>query len=133
VVIESMADEERTVVFFAAPGRVAKDLAQLAESVRDRRRVVLARELTKLYEEIWRGTVVEAAAHWGSVQATKGEFTVVLEGAARETPDMDVATDAAKRLIGQGSTTSDAVRQIATSTGVSRRELYGIIINDLQH
>jgi len=132
-VIESIVDEERTVVFFAAPARVAKDLQQLAESIHDGRRVVLARELTKLYEEIWRGSIVEAAVHWGSVEATKGEFTVVLEGAVREAPDMDDATDAVKRLIDQGSTTSDAVRQIATSTGVSRRELYGIIINDLQH
>jgi len=132
-VIESIVDEERTVVFFAAPARVAKDLQQLAESIHDGRRVVLARELTKLYEEIWRGSIVEAAVHWGSVEATKGEFTVVLEGAVREAPDMDDATDAVKHLIDQGSTTSDAVRQIATSTGVSRRELYGIIINDLQH
>ncbi len=132
-VIESIVDEERTVVFFAAPARVAKDLDQLAESIRVGRRVVLARELTKLYEEIWRGSIVEAAAHWGSAEATKGEFTVVLEGAVREAPDMDDATDAVKRLIDQGSTTSDAVRQIATSTGVSRRELYGIIVNDLQH
>jgi 16S rRNA (cytidine1402-2'-O)-methyltransferase len=130
--IESMADEERTAVFFAAPGRVAKDLEQLAESMLGGRRVVLARELTKLYEEIWRGTVVEAAAHWRSVEATKGEFTVVVEGAERVAPDMDAATDAVKHLIDQGSTTSDAVRQIAKSTGVSRRELYGIIINDLQ-
>lgn len=131
-VIEAIANEERTIVFFAAPGRVAKDLAQLAESMRDSRRVVVARELTKLYEEIWRGTIVEAAVHWGSIEGTKGEFTVVLEGAVREAPDMDIATDAVKRLIDQGSTTSDAVRQIATSTGVSRRELYGIIINDSQ-
>lgn len=131
-VIESIADEERTVVFFAAPGRVAKDLEQLAESVGRERRVVLARELTKLYEETWRGSIVDAAAHWGSVEASKGEFTVVLEGAMREAPDMGAATDAVKHLIDQGSTTSDAVRQIATSTGVSRRELYGIIINDLQ-
>ena len=131
-IIEAMADEERTAVFFAAPGRVAKDLEQLAESMLGGRRVVLARELTKLYEEIWRGTIVEAAAHWGSIDATKGEFTVVVEGAERVAPDMDAATDAVKRLIDQGSTTSDAVRQIAKSTGVSRRELYGIIINDLQ-
>ena len=56
----------------------------------------------------------------------------MVEGAERVAPDMDAATDAVKRLIDQGSTTSDAVRQIAKSTGVSRRELYGIIVNDLQ-
>jgi hypothetical protein len=55
---------------------------------------------------------------------------VVIEGASEDAPDMDAAADAAKRLIDQGSTTSDAVRQAATSFGVSRRELYGIIVKD---
>jgi 16S rRNA (cytidine1402-2'-O)-methyltransferase len=128
--LESIGREERTVVLFAAPGRVANDLAQLAELSDDNRRVVVARELTKLHEEIWRGTITEAALHWARVENVRGEFTVVIEGATREPPDLDAAKDAAKRLIDQGSTTSDAVRQIAKSSGVSRRELYGIIIED---
>jgi 16S rRNA (cytidine1402-2'-O)-methyltransferase len=129
--IESMSYEERTVVFFAAPGRVAKDLSDLSESMDSDRRVVLARELTKLHEEIWRGSVVEAAKYWGSVETTRGEFTVVVEGASRVEPDIDSALDAVKHLIDQGFTTSDAVRQTAKSTGVSRRQLYGIVVKDL--
>jgi 16S rRNA (cytidine1402-2'-O)-methyltransferase len=129
-VVESIGQEERTVVFFAAPRRVAKDLAQLASLMSEHRRVVLARELTKVYEEIWRGTIVEAAEHWGTIDSTKGEFTVVVDGAVAQSPDIALATDAAKRLIDQGSTASDAVRQIARSSGVSRRELYSIIIAD---
>ena len=131
VVIESIGTEERTVVLFAAPGRVAKDLLQLAEHMDDDRRVVIARELTKLHEELWRGTVATAAGHWADVEEARGEFTVVIEGARSPTPDLEAAADAAKHLIDQGSTTSDAVRQIAKSTGVSRRELYGIIVNEL--
>jgi 16S rRNA (cytidine1402-2'-O)-methyltransferase len=130
VVIESIGTEERTVVLFAAPGRVAKDLLQLAEHMDDDRRVVIARELTKLHEELWRGTVATAAGHWADVEATRGEFTVVIEGARSPTPDLEAAADEAKHLIDQGSTASDAVRQAAKSTGVSRRELYGIVIND---
>jgi 16S rRNA (cytidine1402-2'-O)-methyltransferase len=129
-VIEAIGVEERTIVLFAAPGRVAKDLAQMAEYMDAGRRVVIARELTKLYEETWRGTIAEAVAHWTDSDAARGEFTVVIEGAARKTPDLNAAADAAKHLITQGSTTSDAVRQIAESTGVSRRELYGIVIKD---
>lgn len=128
--IEAIGSEERTVVLFAAPGRVARDLAQLAEAMEGQRRVVIARELTKLHEEIWRGTVTEAVAHWGDLETTRGEFTVVVEGGTRVVPDIDDAIDAAKRLIDQGSTTSDAVRQVASSSGVSRRELYGIIVKD---
>jgi 16S rRNA (cytidine1402-2'-O)-methyltransferase len=94
------------------------------------RRVVMARELTKLHEEIWRGSITEAIAHWQSVDNVRGEFTVVVEGAEAVSVDMDSASDAAKRLIAQGSTTSDAVRQIAKSTGVSRRELYDLIVKD---
>jgi 16S rRNA (cytidine1402-2'-O)-methyltransferase len=129
-VIESIGAEERTVVLFAAPGRVAKDLAQMAEQMNAGRRVAIVRELTKIHEEIWRGTVAEAVAHWSDSDSVRGEFTIVVEGAIREAPDIDAAVDATKRLITQGSTTSDAVRQIAKSSGVSRRELYGIVIKD---
>jgi len=129
-VIESIGEEQRTVVLFASPGRVVKDLEHLADHMASDRRVVLARELTKLHEETWRGNVTEAIAHWQSVDNVRGEFTVVIEGAAAVAVDMDAASDAAKRLIAQGSTTSDAVRQIAKSTGVSRRELYDLIVKD---
>ena len=128
--IEAIGREERTVVFFAAPGRVAKDLEQMARHMADDRRVVLARELTKLHEETWRGTVSEAVGYWGDIESTRGEFTVVVEGAVKAAPDLGSATDAAKRLIDQGSTTSDAVRQVAKSTGVSRRELYDRVVNE---
>jgi len=129
-VIEAIGQEERTVVLFAAPGRVAGDLAQMAEHMPEDRRVLIARELTKLHEEIWRGTVSQAADHWGSVETPRGEFTVVVEGAVRVPPDLESATDTAKHLISQGSTTSDAVRHVARSTGVSRRELYDLIVNE---
>lgn len=127
---QSIGREQRTVVFFASPGRVVKDLEHLAEHMASGRRVVLARELTKLHEEIWRGSVAEAVEHWGSIDVIRGEFTVVIEGAEAVEADLDEASDAAKRLIAQGSTTSDAVRQIAKSTGVSRRELYDLIVKD---
>lgn len=126
--MEAIGSEQRTVVLFASPARVGKDLGQLAASMVAGRRVVLARELTKLHEEIWRGTIAQAVEHWTSVEKTRGEFTIVIEGAQPIAGDIDTATDAAKRLIHQGSTTSDAVRQIAKSAGVSRRELYDRVL-----
>lgn len=129
-VIAAIGAEQRTVVFFASPSRVAKDLGHLGESMAKDRGVVLARELTKLHEEIWRGTITEAVEYWAAVETTRGEFTVVVEGAQPIPVDIDAATDAAKQLINQGSTTSDAVRQTAKSTGVSRRELYDRVVKE---
>ncbi|RLE14981.1 MAG: 16S rRNA (cytidine(1402)-2'-O)-methyltransferase [Actinobacteria bacterium] len=127
-VVEAIGAEQRTVVLFAAPGRVVRDLEDLSDHMEPDRRIVLARELTKLHEEIWRGTLAEAISHWGDKDNIRGEFTVVIRGAKRSEPDMQDALEAAKHLIDQGFTTSDAVRQIAASTGVSRRELYDLVV-----
>ncbi|MFV1970307.1 MAG: 16S rRNA (cytidine(1402)-2'-O)-methyltransferase [Acidimicrobiia bacterium] len=129
-VVEAIGTEMRTVVLFAAPARVAKDLEDLSDHVAPDRMIVLARELTKLHEEVWRGTLGEAISYWGDRENVRGEFTMVIEGAHRSEPDINAAADAAKQLIDQGSTASDAVRQIAKSTGVSRRELYSVVIDN---
>lgn len=128
--IDSIARQERTTVLFASPKRIVRDLEDLAETLDPDRRLVVAREMTKVYEEIWRGTVSSAPGHWGSVGTTKGEFTVVIEGA--ETPEVPVedAVDAARALIAQGSSTSDAVRTIASAYGVGRRDLYDRVLKD---
>lgn len=124
----AIATEERTTVFFAAPSRVVRDLEGLADIVNSERRVVVARELTKLYEEVWRGTIRDAADHWGRVANIRGEISVIIEGATRPEPDLAAAREAAQRVIDQGATPSDAVRQVAGVGGVSRRELYDLII-----
>ncbi|MEE8457794.1 MAG: 16S rRNA (cytidine(1402)-2'-O)-methyltransferase [Acidimicrobiia bacterium] len=129
-VVETIGMEQRTVVLFAAPGRVVRDLEDLSDQMDPDRRVVLARELTKLHEEVWRGSVSEAVLHWGDRDTIRGELTVVIEGATRSEPDMQDAHGAAKSLIDQGVTMSDAVRQVADSTGVSRRELYDLVVKE---
>ena len=130
VVVEAIGTEMRTVVLFAAPKRITKDLEDLSDHMAPNRMIVLARELTKLHEEVWRGTLAEAISYWGNRENVRGEFTVVIEGAQQSEPDIDAAAEAAKHLIDRGSTTSDAVRRIAKSTGVSRRELYSVVIDD---
>jgi 16S rRNA (cytidine1402-2'-O)-methyltransferase len=130
IVVEAIGTELRTVVLFATPRRIVRDLEDLSEHMARDRRVVLARELTKLHEEVWRGTLAEAISHWGDRESIRGEFTVVIEGARQSEPDLQDAQDAVKRLIDQGFTTSDAVRQIAGSTGVSRRELYDLVVKE---
>ena len=126
--IESIAAEERTTVMFAAPSRVAADLQAVADACDAARRVVVARELTKIHEEVWRGTVAQGASTFGDPARARGEFTVVVEGAAPKEPDLDSAVVAATALIARGTSTSDAVREIASSHGVSRRELYDRVL-----
>lgn len=127
-VLQSLADEQRTVVLFAAPSRVAADLAELATTCGTARRVVVTRELTKVYEEVWRGALGEAAEHWGNDGTTKGEFTLVIEGAEMPVPSMVDAVAAALEMISRGSSTSDAVKRVTATHGVRRNELYESVV-----
>ncbi len=124
--IAAMATELRTIVLFCAPGRLAGDLSDLAAGLPDRACVV-CREMTKLHEEVWRGTVAEAADHW-SGRTVKGEVTVVIDGGDEVVPDLEAAIVEARTAIKSGEKPSAAVRRVAAATGVSRRELYEAVI-----
>lgn len=76
---ESLNDEERTVVFFESPHRLNKTFAQLSEYLDPARKIVVARELTKMYEEIFRGTISEADKYF-TEKKPKGEFVIILGG-----------------------------------------------------
>ena len=74
-----MADETRTMIFYESPYRLVKALEQFAENFGPDRRVSVSRELSKLFEENFRGTVAEVLAHFQS-KTVKGEIVIVLEG-----------------------------------------------------
>ena len=122
--IASIVEEHRTVAWFAAPSRVHKDLAALVDAGAGERPIVVARELTKLHEEVWRGTVAEAASEFSDEARRRGEFTIVIGGAAQAVPSIDDAVAEALRRIAGGMTPSDAVREVAEELGVSRRAVY---------
>ncbi len=128
--IESIAQDERPVVLFAAPSRVAKDLAALANAAGDDRPVVIAREITKLHEEIWTGTLAEAADHWTSDVEPRGEFTLVIAPRPESPPDLPAALDAVIERMAGGERLSNAVRDVAEESGVSRRVLYEAALAD---
>lgn len=128
--IAAIAGENRTVVFFASPHRLGADLADLAGAHRAPRSAVVCRELTKLHEEVWRGTLEEAAAHWGGAERVRGEVTVVLGARQMTAGDLAAAVAAARALIADGASPSRAVRQAAGQHGVSRRELYSRVVGD---
>jgi len=128
--IESIAQDERPVVLFAAPSRVAKDLAALARAAGDDRTVVIAREITKLHEEIWTGTLAEAADRWTNDVEPRGEFTLVIAPRPESPPDLPAALDAVVERMTDGERLSNAVRDVAEETGVSRRVLYEAALAD---
>jgi 16S rRNA (cytidine1402-2'-O)-methyltransferase len=127
--LASIATEERTVVLFSATRRIGKDLADLAQTAGIQRNVVVGRELTKLYEEIWRGTLGDAATVWGEASNPKGEFTIVVEGAAPTVPDIERAVAAVQGLIAEGASASDAIKTISKVHAVAKNDLYDAVTN----
>lgn len=128
--IRQIATEPRTVVLFSAKSRVVGDLDDLAAAMGADRQVVVTRELTKVFEEVWRGTLAEAIAHWSS-ENVRGEFTLVIDGAAEELTDPDHVVAVARSAIESGESMTDAVRRTASEFGVSRRELYEAVLRDM--
>ena len=124
--LQSLAGEERTMIFYEAPHKLSATLADLGEVFGGERRIALCRELTKLHEEV-RRTTLGAAAEFYETNPPRGEFVLVLEGAqpcrAVEVPmEQGVALVCALRA--SGLSLRDAVRQAAQQTGLPKNELY---------
>jgi len=121
--LTELASEPRTIVLFVAASRAARELAALADNCGSDRPVAVARELTKLHEEVWRGTLGGAADHYRE-QPPKGELTVVVGGAPVLPGDMDAAIATVRTLVDDGTLFSEAVKRAAGAHGVRRRLLY---------
>jgi 16S rRNA (cytidine1402-2'-O)-methyltransferase len=124
--LAAVAAEPRTVVLYEAPHRLARTVADLVDVCGTDRRVALARELTKLHEEVWRGSLAEAVA-WVRAAAPRGEIVVVLEGAPpSEPPDDGALVDALREELAAGATARDAARAVAARLDVPRRRVYDL-------
>ncbi|CAB4864798.1 unannotated protein [freshwater metagenome] len=121
--------ERRTVVLYEAPHRLARTLAELHSICGPDRRVVLARELTKLHEEVWRGTLGEAVARVAE-REPQGEYVIVLDGA--ELPpgatddDIRAALDTS---LGAGASRKSAVASVAQLLDVPKNRVYDIALS----
>ncbi len=119
-----------TLVIYEAPHRLIETLTDIRE-VLGIRQVVVARELTKLYEEIWRGPVDRAIVHFTD-RPVRGEITLVVEGFEPEQAgrwdEADVRAALARRLA-QGEARSAAARAVADQSGWSRREVYDLDVD----
>ena len=122
--LAELAAEPRTTVIFEAPHRVHDLVVDLAGAVGGLRRVALARELTKLHEEVWRGTLAAAADHL-SAGEPRGEYVVVLDGAPPPEPAGEADVEAALRdRLQAGTDKRAAVAGVAAALGVPKRMVY---------
>jgi 16S rRNA (cytidine1402-2'-O)-methyltransferase len=127
--LAAIAADTRGYVIFEAPGRVAGTLGDLVAACGETRSGAVARELTKVHEQIVRGPLAElaAAVDDGSIPA-RGEFVLVVGmGEAREGPREDAvatALAAVDRLVAEGVARGEAARRVAAESGVPRRRLY---------
>ena len=131
--LEELASEERLLVFFEAPHRLAVCLADMAEVLGDRDCLV-AREITKIHEEVSRGSLVGLAGEY-SRRKPRGEFVIVCEGVARSargagsgrSVDEEALCREARRLLAGGMKKSEAAKVIASKYGLRRNEVYSLL------
>lgn len=123
--LAGLATERRTIVLYEAPHRVQRTLADLADAFGPDRRVVVARELTKLYETVVRGTLGDVR-----IGAPRGEYVLVIEGApADDAPPSDDAVRAALREeLAAGRSRRDAAAVVARRLGVPKRVAYDLAV-----
>jgi len=124
--LAGVAQEQRTLIAFEARHRLRKSLADI-EAVLGDRPLAICRELTKLHEEIWRGTISAARDHFAEVEP-RGEFTLVIGGAPQEHVHWEKAQvrDALEELLAEGLARPAAARRVAAASGWSRGEVYGL-------
>lgn len=124
--LQSLKNETRTMIFYEAPHKLTATLRDLTEAFGAERRISLCRELTKLHEEVRRTTLGEAVAYYNE-QPPRGEFVLIVEGAAEaqeEMPTMDTALARVKELLARGMSKKDAIKQASQETGFPKNTLY---------
>jgi 16S rRNA (cytidine1402-2'-O)-methyltransferase len=129
--LEEIRVLRHTAVLYEAPGRTARLLAELAERCGAGRRVVVARELTKIHETFYRGTLAEAAAYYEREPA-RGEVVLVVAGAEDTAPAGEEAPDArelARTLLAEGLRPSAAARELARRLNLPRNQAYEVVLS----
>ncbi|MCY7274258.1 MAG: 16S rRNA (cytidine(1402)-2'-O)-methyltransferase [Phormidesmis sp. CAN_BIN44] len=128
--LEGLQTESRTIVFYESPHRLRATLQDLADVLGGDRQITLARELTKLHEEFWRGTAAEAIELY-TKREPQGEYTIVVAGA--EVVKVVLSESALRfelqSLLDQGISRSDASRQLAQQTSLPRRQIYQLALS----
>lgn len=123
-----VAVERRTVVLYEAPHRLARTLSDLVEVCGAERLVAIGRELTKLHEETWRGSLGEALA-WVAAQVPRGELVIVLDGAPEAAmPSAEDIEAGLRSELASGASARDAASVVAQRLGVPKRAAYELAV-----
>jgi len=121
-----IAIETRTVVLYEAPHRIERTLADLRDTCGADRPAAVCRELTKLHEEVLRGSLGELVVHLGE---PRGEYVVVIGGAPESPlPTSDDVATMVREELALGASTRDAADKVAAMTGISKKVVYNIAI-----
>ncbi|KAB8335306.1 16S rRNA (cytidine(1402)-2'-O)-methyltransferase [Scytonema tolypothrichoides VB-61278] len=128
--LEFLETEPRTLIFYESPHRLRETLQDLAEVFGNTRQIVIARELTKLYEEFWRGRIESAIVHY-SQREPQGEYTLVVAGTPPNQPQLTEEELKAElqKIMSQGVSRSQASRQLAKEISLPRRHLYQLALS----
>ncbi|WP_295773076.1 16S rRNA (cytidine(1402)-2'-O)-methyltransferase [uncultured Limosilactobacillus sp.] len=125
--LAALKERQETIIFYEAPHRLAKTLQNMVTIIGPERPVVLARELTKRYEEFIRGSLAEVLA-WAQTDQVRGEFVILLAGHPGDDDKSSEITenpiDQIKHLIDQGEKVNTAIKLVAKKRGLNRQALY---------
>lgn len=128
--LAELAAETRTLVFYVSPHRADHDLVAMAEAFGGDRPAAVARELTKMHEEVWRGPLSVLAAR--AAEGVRGEVTVVVAGAPEAGPEELTEADMVARvaaLVAGGSSKRDAIAEVARAAGLPKRLVYEAVVH----
>ncbi|MCZ2403260.1 16S rRNA (cytidine(1402)-2'-O)-methyltransferase [Paenarthrobacter sp. Z7-10] len=126
--LAELASERRTMVFFEAPHRLEPMLRALDEAFGPQRRAAIARELTKTYEQVLRGSLREML-EWAEAADVRGEIAVVVAGASESSASRpEDSVEAVNQLMATGIRLKDAVAAVAEDARISKRELYSAVL-----
>ncbi|MEC4803250.1 MAG: 16S rRNA (cytidine(1402)-2'-O)-methyltransferase [Jaaginema sp. PMC 1079.18] len=131
--LQQIQRETRSLIFYEAPHRILRTLTDFAEVLGEDRAIVLGRELTKMHEEFWRGTIGDALIYYQE-NLPKGEFTIVAAGGsieAKMTLTEDQLKLELKKLMAEGMSRSQASRHLAQVTAIPRRQLYQLALQEI--
>lgn len=131
-ILTELSNREETILFYESPYRLKKTLATMVDVIGENRQIVLARELTKRYEEYIRGSLKEVS-QWANDNEIRGEFVMILAGndnpvlkeEIKQTDDLSIK-DYVQQLITQGNKPNDAIKIVAKDRGLKKQQVYNV-------
>ncbi|CCH64915.1 rRNA small subunit methyltransferase I [Richelia intracellularis HM01] len=130
--LELLEVETRTMVFYESPHRLRSTLKDLENILGGERHIVMARELTKIYEDFWRGTITDAIIYYTDIKnKPQGEYTLLISGKLHSQTQFSLKQLKAELayMISQGIPRSQASRELAQTTSLPRRQLYKLALS----